>query len=133
MMAELIRDYTKMTTAAAAQLQRELGVENLLEAWLKRRVPQRGSLSDGSAFQFHGIGCVIERTDDIDLDFDFGVRGRADGFDSWRLWRFAKQFPGKYPELQHLDDVEIALRALSEAGIVCPSGDERDSLLYLRG
>lgn len=132
-MAELIRDYTTMTKAAAAQLQRELAVENVFEAWQQRQVQQRGSLSDGSAYQFHGIGCVIERTDDIDLDFDFGAGGRADGFDAWRLWRFAKQFPAKYPDLQQRDQVEIALRALADKGVVCPSGDERDSLLYLRG
>jgi hypothetical protein len=61
---ELIYAYTTMTKAAAAQLQRELGVAELLQAWQRRQVPQRGSLSDGSTYQFHGIGCVIERPDD---------------------------------------------------------------------
>lgn len=132
-MIQLIHDYTTMTKAAAAQLRRELGSQDLLQAWQQRQVPQRGSLSDGSAYQFHGIGCSIERADDIDLDFDFGPGGRADGFDAWRLWRFAKQFPGKYPDLQQRNAVEKALQVLVDQGVVRPSDAERDSLLYSCG
>lgn len=132
-MIELIHGYTTMTMAAAAQLRRELGVADLLQAWQQRQVPQRGSLSDGSVYQFHGIGCVLERADDFYLDFEFGPGGRTDGFDAWRLWRFAKQFPTKYPDFQQRDQVEKALQALADEGVLCPSGTERDTLLYLRG
>jgi hypothetical protein len=129
---ELIREYTTLTMAAAATLQRELGVENLLQAWKQRQVPQHGSLNDGSLYRFHGVGCGIERTDGTDLDFDFGPGGRADGFDAWRLWQFAKQYPTRYRDLQQLDQVKDALKALEEGGIVRPSGAEHDYLLYLR-
>jgi hypothetical protein len=129
---QLIYDYTTMTKAAAVQLQREFGVENLLQAWMHRQVPQRGILSDGSAYQFHGIGCCIERTDGLDVDFDFGPGGRADGFDAWRLWQFAKQFPTQYPDFQQREHVEKALSGLADEGIVSPSGADHDNLLYLR-
>lgn len=128
----LIHDYTTMSKAASAQLQRELGVENLFQAWMHREVPQRGVLSDGSEYQFHGIGVCIERTDGLDVDFDFGPGGRADGFDTWRLWLFATQFPTKYPNFQRQDQVEKALNTLIAAGIVKRCRAEGDPLLYLR-
>ena len=68
---ELADDYLTAVNSAINQLQSELAVKNLLDAWLQRRIPQRGTLEDGASFQFHGIGCAVERTDDIDVDFDF--------------------------------------------------------------
>jgi len=130
---ELIYHYMTMTTAATAQLQRQLGIANLLQSWRQRQVSQRGILSDDSAFQFHGVGCCIERTDGIDIDFDFGPGGRADGFDTWWLWQFARQFPTRYPDFQQQDLVEKAPSVLADKGIVGLLDAERDGLFYLRG
>jgi hypothetical protein len=131
-MIELIRDYTSTTATAVAQLRRECGVEDLLQGWHQRRYPQHGKLSDGAEYHFHGIGCCVERPE-VDVDLDFGPGGRADGFDAWRLWRFAKQFPTRYPDLQERDALERALQALVDEGVVVASGVEHDHLLYLRG
>ncbi len=106
---ELADDYLKAVNSAINQLQSELAVKNLLDAWLQRQIPQRGTLEDGASFQFHGIGCAVERTDDIDVDFDFNHDGSAAKIDAWRLWRFAKQFPEKYPTFQRRDTVAAAL------------------------
>ena len=110
---ELSAAFLTMANTAIAQLQNELTVGNLLEAWLHRRIPQRGTLTDGSTFQFHGIGCVVERPDDIDIDFDFNESGAVAPVDDWRLWRFAKQFPQSYPDFQHRHQVITALEKTS--------------------
>ena len=128
---DVISDYILMASSVAAQLRRELGEEDLLAGWRQHRIPQRGTLSDGTQYQFHGKGCSVER-DNIGIDFDFGNQGRTDGFDSWRLWLFTEQFPAKYPEFKRREVIEEELQSLVESGAVCPSGEEDDHLLYLR-
>lgn len=68
---------------------------------------------------------------DTSVDFDFGHDGRTDGFDAWRLWRFAKQFPNRYGTWQELDVVEQALQDLIERGVAAGSGHESDNLFYI--
>jgi hypothetical protein len=126
---DLIRDYTLRTEAAVAQLRSELGVDDLLDGWHRNEFPQRGRLRDGSEYQFHGIGCSVEQGE-VDLDFDFGADGRTGGFDAWRLWRFATQFPDRYPNFQQRHVVELAIQSMVSEGAVCTS--EFGSLLYLR-
>jgi hypothetical protein len=128
---ELIQDYITMTTTAASQLRRELGTNDLLQGWHQRQYPQHGRLGDGAEYHFHGIGCCVERGD-VEVDWDFGPDGRADGFDTWRLWRFAKQFPTKYPEFQDRKALSDGLARLTAEGTVCSSEVEHDHLLYLR-
>lgn len=127
---DLVHDYKSQTALAADQLSKELSVDDLLAAWQERTISQRGVLSDGSEYQFHGLGCTVSRGD-IDIDFDFGPGGRADGFDAWRLWRFAKQFPEKYPDFQQLTSVEQAVHSLRESDFA-ELGAPGDHLLYLR-
>lgn len=129
---DLIAEYIKTASTATAQLRSEFGEENLLAGWHQRRIPQRGVLRDGARYQFHGIGCSVERGKHF-IDFDFGYHGRTDGFDAWRLWRFAEQYPKKYPELQSLSAVQESLECLLSQGVVCRSGVEGDRLLYLCG
>src|SRR5688572_7383900 len=60
--------------------------------WL--RVCSEGELHkrkewNGIGIYTHGYG--IELTyPDLSIDFDWGDRGDADGFDSWRLWNFCE-------------------------------------------
>jgi hypothetical protein len=41
-------------------------------------------------FFFHGIGCAVHLPAGA-VDWDFGHGGRFDGFDAWRLARFAEE------------------------------------------
>jgi hypothetical protein len=65
------------------------------------------------------------------VDFDFGTHGRIDGFDAWRLFRFAEQRPIQYPHLHEWEVVKTGLQELQRLGIAVPSDDERDQLVYL--
>ena len=126
----LIRDFRIAVAATVAQLQQELGEDDLLGGWRQHRYPQGGPLRDGAKYQFHGIGCCVTRND-LDVDFDFGTDGRIDGFDAWRLYRFAEQRPESYPHLQEWDAVEGGLEMLLRSGIAVASEDNRNQLVYL--
>lgn len=127
---ELIRDYVAATTATAAVLRVELGTDQLEGGWQQRKFPRTGTLRDGSEYQFHGIGVSVVRND-IEVDFDFGPGGRTDGFDAWRLWRFATNRGSQYPEFQDLKAVEAALKSAIDMGAARRSGDAHDYLFYL--
>jgi hypothetical protein len=66
----------------------------------------------------HGVGCAVEFADH-DVNFDLANRQDV-GFDAWRLWSYATQFPVRYPHHQELKAVEAALVACLSEGTVCP-------------
>jgi radical SAM superfamily enzyme YgiQ (UPF0313 family) len=127
----LIRDYQEAVAKAVVQLLKDLGEERFLHGSPGHAYPRKGRLSNGSEYSFHGKGCLVTLCDETNVDWDFGPGGRTDGFDNWRLWRFAKQFPTRYPNFQERDAVTRALEELTEDSLICPSGAEYDHLLYL--
>ena len=56
--------------------------------WVCYDVPGRGDLVGGGQYFIHGVGCAV-RLPDTSVDFDFGDKGQIDGFDWYRLSRFA--------------------------------------------
>jgi Domain of unknown function (DUF6896) len=44
---------------------------------------------NGVEIYAHGYGVELV-TDGINIDFDWGDNGEADGFDGWRLWNFCR-------------------------------------------
>jgi hypothetical protein len=86
--------------------------DDLLKAWMHRKVPQRGWLDDerSVSYFFHGIGCRVE-FGLVEVDFDFGRRGRHDGFDAWRLARFAATVP-EFDQFQDVDKLHAELESL---------------------
>ncbi len=56
--------------------------------WVGYEVPGRGGLVGGGEYFIHGFGCAVRLTD-TSVDFDFGDHGQIDGFDWYRLSRFA--------------------------------------------
>lgn len=127
-MDDLMRDYISAVSAAILALRNEFKCHDLLTAWHSKQIPQRGKLIDGTSFQFHGIGCVVERIDGTDINFDFGD-DQIVGFDAWRLWLFAKQCPDLYPNWQNKGAVEKMVTKLLELGLV-RAGQLGDKLLY---
>ena len=122
----LVRDFINAATGAAAKLRNEFGTQDLLGGWHQKRIPERGVLSDGTEFFFHGIGLCVERSG-VCVDFDFGPDGETDGFDAWRLWLFAQARVREHPQLQELDRIELVLGALVAARAV----RGHDTLFYL--
>ena len=58
-------------------------------AWACNALEQRGFLPGGAKYFKHGYGCAVH-LDNAVVDFDFGDKGQVNGFDVWRLTRFAE-------------------------------------------
>lgn len=122
---KLVSFYLHSVALTVWILQQEWGRSDLLYAVFSRQIPRQGNLHTGEEYQFHGIGCWVEfATYKVDFDFDFD--GKIDGFDAWRLWLIAKQFPKEFPSYQELEDVEGGLyHAVRKRAILTPRNGER--------
>lgn len=56
--------------------------------WVYMEIPMGGELEGGGYYYKHGVGCDV-RLPEKSVDFDFGENGEIDGFDAWRLAKFA--------------------------------------------
>lgn len=56
--------------------------------WVENSIPHHGKLNGGVKYFKHGTGCEVELGAGP-VDFDFGRLGEIDGFDAWRLGKFA--------------------------------------------
>lgn len=131
---KLIKDYQLHVLDAVQAMQQQFGVDDLLAAWHRGDIPQRGSLDDSheAQFHFHGVGLTFESVHG-EADFDFGPNGRCDGFDGWRLWRFATSHADQYPDFQREAVVESVLGELVTDGIVVrPRWMPSPHLCYLK-
>jgi len=88
--------------------------------WVGYDVPGSGSLPDGGEYNIHGYGCAVN-SPAVRVDFDFGADGQIDGFDCWRLLRFA----GNKLEKQYGIADESELRSIFDNA--CNSGELADS------
>ena len=103
----LIEAYQSHVAEACQLFRSKLGVTgNILAAWRripfddydsddKPSIPGSGTLDANRniTYSFHGIGCRV-MFGSLDVDFDFGPRGRHDGFDSWLGHGSADSFSG---------------------------------------
>lgn len=81
---------------------------------------------------FHGIGCAVHLPDGA-VDWDFGHGGRSDGFDAWRLARFARARSARFGAFTDAGTVEALLLEAEADGFVERFPDrEHDRLFYLR-
>lgn len=125
----IIDRYLQNVGCAVSSARGEFGCENLLAARRSGTIPKSGVLRDGWNFNFHGVGCRFEREASA-VDVDFGPFGRSDGFDAWRIWRFAQESLGMH-DLE-LAQVSAELAALKTSGtVVAPSWDPSPHLYYL--
>lgn len=89
-------------------------------AWAGNGVPGRGALASGFTYHKHGFGCAVNGPAWA-VDFDFGDEGQMDGFDAWRLHRFARR---RLPEYGFTSekDIEAALNEAERSGELRFSG-----------
>lgn len=81
---------------------------------------------------FHGIGCTVHLPAGA-VDWDFGHGGRSDGFDAWRLARFAQERPSRHGEFTDSHALEKLLLQAEVEGLVERFPDrEHDRLFYLK-
>jgi hypothetical protein len=94
--------------------------------WVITRIPGSGRLGPTASYRKHGYGCCVTFLDG-EVDFDFGDRGQIDGFDAWRLCRFAADRLSDFG-FDSKREVESIFEAAARAGELERSG----SLYYLR-
>jgi len=87
---EMIAAFQTQTARANALLQEFLHLVNPIY-WRQAGISQIGYCGPGNSihYYYHGIGCTVE-TDDLRIDWDYGIDGRVDGFDLWRLGKIAR-------------------------------------------
>lgn len=120
-LARLIESY-RMAVVKAVTLLERAGIPrpSSNHAWTRMDVPGRGELGRGYRYFKHGYGCAV-RGPEWSIDFDFGDRGQIDGFDAWRLYRFAEKKLRQYG-FDSQEDFERAFEEAKAAGDLLYSG-----------
>ena len=95
--------------------------------WSLNGMAQRGVLPSGATYAKHGYGCHVSLADG-EVDFDFGDSGEIDGFDGWRLWRYAEPSSDIYGPTSYAE-LDDQLKSLHSQGIL--RKDPQGSLYYL--
>jgi hypothetical protein len=131
----LIHEYQSRILEAASLFEKHKGIApSDLVYWKQADLPREGFIDPKQNIEycFHGIGCRVNLLDG-EVDWDFGHNGRLDGFDAWRLWRFASDGTDLFPEFKDksvLDDTFA--EAISQGIIHRPFRHLQDDLYYLR-
>lgn len=118
MLLELINDYMSAVEKALAMFEKAFGRRDLIKAWREGTIPQTGKLPGEVEYQMHGIGCWVDLPEG-EVDFDFAYSNDV-GFDTWRLWSYAKHSQNRYPSYQNQEDIEQALADASAVGVIEP-------------
>lgn len=116
-MIDAIKDYQNAIEHGLALFDAQYGRRDILAAWREKVIPKSGVLRDGVEYELHGIGCCFHFSD-FEVDFDFAPNGRADGFDLWRLGKYVRQFPSRYPDGQDKNLLAIAFDDLVSKGVM---------------
>ena len=110
----LAEDYLRAAIPVVSLLRLSFGRSDVLLVW---RMGDRPQIGDGvwGHYEMHGYGCTVF-LDDVAMEIEFSGRDRI-GFDGWRLWRFARQHPTRWPTYQDLNRVEREQSAAVQDGI----------------
>ena len=122
MLLPIIQDYLRDVRRGVDAFRRDIERDDIIAAWRDGAIGKDGVLSDGTKYELHGIGCTFYFTD-CEVDFDFGVSGRIDGFDFWRLWDYARQFPDRYPYYPDKSSMKLDYDRLVSEQIAMPMSE----------
>ncbi len=84
LLIQVIDSYQATIENAVELMKTMLGHNDLLSAWMSRKINKESQLTPWLSYKFHGVGCFLI-FDCYDINFDFGPNGRCDGFDEWRI------------------------------------------------
>jgi hypothetical protein len=125
---QLIADYQRAAKIAVTSLKQQTKSNDLLGDYHAGAIPKRGTLlKPRGKYQFHGIGCLFEINKRI-VDVDFGPKGRFDGFDVWRLHKYAES-AFEWRDLT-FGQIENGVRQLENAELIFRPGWELSEHLY---
>ena len=126
---KLISDYQAAVARAVLELKSGgIQLPDSNRGWALNGMQQHGVLPSGATYAKHGYGCHV-RLAEGEVDFDFGASGEVDGFDGWRLWRYAEPRSGIYGPTSY-EALDKQLKLLHSQGIL--RKDPQGSLYYLR-
>jgi len=94
-------------------------------------IEQVGILGGKYKYFFHGVGCKVHISKKDIINFDYGTKGRIDGFDEWRLCGFISTRKMNYPNVQEHDIKEWFQRAIEVQEIKKLDSNEYGNLYYL--
>lgn len=82
-------------------------------------------------YHYHGIGLCVEYPD-REIDWDFGHNGRMDGFDAWRLLRFAMNGTNDFAEFEQEENLNRVFAEAEQKDLIQrPFQKFQDRLYYL--
>ncbi len=111
---ELIDEFLIESEYAANCFYKKFNRKDLLSASKDGTIEKSGKIEGLQHYAFHGIGLYARRKN-CEIDFDFGLDDRIDGFDAWRLKDFAKSRKVK-KGLWENDLIQSELDRLEEIG-----------------
>jgi hypothetical protein len=125
----LIFDFLGAVETSLQLLEDKFGSRSLHQLWHDNKIAQRGEIFKGVSYQLHGNGCMIEYPEYC-VDFDFGPNGRTDGFDAWRLYNYACEFPEKHAKYTNLTTVESELNQYIQENMVKKIDNSTSNLYF---
>ncbi len=103
----LINQYLGAVSTAVSLLQKSgISLPATNAVWAATEFPESKKLQGEVPFFKHGYGCTVSLPEGV-VDFDFGENGETDGFDLWRLQRFAECNMQRF-EFKSLEDIAAA-------------------------
>jgi len=121
-LARLILDYQKSVQTAVALMYRSgIQMPSSCADWIETDIPLSGTLDGGAHYIKHGAGCEVSLTAEK-VDFDFGKHGEIDGFDVWRLVKYAGVNLVNYG-FGAIDEVQDSFEKSVTDGSIVYSGD----------
>ena len=119
---ELIEAYQTKAAELIPRLAGALGFNLPVKdsEWAGLDIPHRGKTVDGLEYFKHGFGMAIKYDGGV-IDIDFGDKGEYDGFDAWRLFRFAEESKLPTPYVDHRQ-VEFDMKEAEASGELRFSG-----------
>ncbi len=130
-MLELIHLYLEKVQEVLEAFKQKYGEEFAVTEWRSKGIPRVGMFPKYgvSRYGFHGIG-LFTKLNGIEVDFDFGPNGETNGFDGWRLFLFARNFPTQFRPFQDSDFVDLTLKSMAQQELVHRA--KGSSLYFLR-
>jgi hypothetical protein len=106
----------------AVELMQQSGIRLPVNSsdWIATEIPAHGELVGGVTYYKHGAGCLVDLPSGA-VDFDFGSLGEIDGFDEWRLAKFAGSEFAKYG-FETKDEIETSFQSAVKSGSLVSSG-----------
>jgi hypothetical protein len=92
---KLIFDFLSKVDKATFLLEKKFGTRCILRLWRTYKIDRCGTVVGNITYELHGVGCIVYLPE-VCVNFDYGINGRIDGFDAWRLYMYACELPNQY-------------------------------------